>query len=1126
MAKLQKRRSHLFSDPGAEMIIQNGPTQTTILDTMVGVGDFVLLDPLTEDAFINNLKKRFDTDNIYTYIGKVVVSMNPYKKLPLYSPEKIKEYQGMNIYEVLPHIYSIADDAYRSMRDRNRDQCVIISGESGSGKTEASKVVMQYVAAVCGKGVEVDKVKEQLLQSNPVLEAFGNAKTNRNDNSSRFGKYMDIEFDFKGDPIGGVITNYLLEKSRVVSQAKGERNFHIFYQLLSGGTDVLIEELGLDRDPEKYFFLNQTNVKRIADVDDKENFAITQKAMQVIGFTDEEILSTYKLVAGILKLGNIQFEAYTTENGTEGVKITNQEDLDAVCELFVCERHEMMHALTKRTVHGGRNEKVTTALDSTQAYYARDALCKATYDRVFSWIVKTINQSIRVSSHSGRKVMGVLDIYGFEIFEHNRFEQFIINYCNEKLQQIFIELTLREEQHEYVVEGIEWTHVDYFNNIAICELVEKDHAGILAMLDEECLRPGDKTDKTFLTKMNDSSYICGHDHFESRDKTKADKSLDRDCFRLKHYAGAVTYSVDGFIDRNNDLLFRDLSQLMYSCKNQLTKEMFPEGNPALMGMKRPSTAGSQFKRNDGKDPALGGKMEASARSRPVTAAYQIKSSVAELMKNLLAKDPNYIRCIKPNELKKSNEFDEALVRHQARYLGLLENVRVRRAGFAFRQLFPSFLTRYKMLCPKTWPNWEGDYMDGVKELMKYLKFKPDEYAIGKSKIFIRDPRTLFDLEERRKRNMHQLATLIQKCFRGFSAEKKYKLMRASAILIEARFRGYTKRRDFLKMKEASTTITCHWRGYQAREELKKLKHQARCVWAANIIHKYYRGWKVRRDYRKMFKGNAAPKIISFMRKLVHVRYLERLKTQLPSMSPTDGSWPPSSSLHTETHQQLKTIFINWRAKRYRDKFDESGRKRIGEKVTTSDLFKDKKKNYPASVTEPFRGDYVQLRKNAKFKSKFNNSGEKNFAFADVVNKIDRKNGKFRQMLFLVTPTSILLMDQKTLESRSQIALSDIKGITVSPYSDYFIILHVKKGKESNKKGDFVINSSKLFEIITMLHRNIKQSTNEDIEVKVLDRFKLQFNGSQIQGTVSTQHADKSNPDPKVKRKGNHFDILA
>lgn len=1097
-AKLQKRRSHLFSDPTSEMLIQNGPSQTTILDTMVGVGDFVLLDPLTEDAFIENLKKRFAADNVYTYIGKVVVSVNPYKKLPLYTDEKIKEYQGMNIYEVMPHIYAISDDAYRSMRDRNRDQCIIISGESGSGKTEASKIVMQYVAAVCGKGVEVDKVKEQLLQSNPVLEAFGNAKTNRNDNSSRFGKYMDIEFDFKGDPIGGVITNYLLEKSRVVAQAKGERNFHIFYQLLAGGTDVLLGELELERDPEKYFFLNQSDVHRIADVDDKENFAITQKAMQVIGFSDEDILAAYKLVAGILKLGNVKFEAYTTENGTEGVKITDQEDLDAVCQLFDCERHEMMHALTKRTVLGGRNEKVTTALSSTQAFYARDALCKATYDRMFSWIVKTINQSIRVHTRGSKKVMGVLDIYGFEIFETNQYEQFIINYCNEKLQQIFIELTLREEQHEYVVEGIEWTHIDYFNNIAICELVEKDHAGILAMLDEECLRPGDVSDETFLNKLNSSDYISKHDHFESRNKNKADKTLERNSFRLQHFAGAVTYNVDGFIDKNNDLLFRDLSQLMFMCKHPLTKALFPDGNPSLLGMKRPATTGSQF-----------------------------KNSVAELMKNLLAKDPNYIRCIKPNELKKSNVFEEALVRHQVRYLGLLENVCVRRAGFAFRQLFSSFLTRYKMLCPKTWPNWEGDAKDGVQELMKYLKFKPEEYAMGRTKIFIRDPRTLFDLEERRKRNMHNLAILIQKCYRGFSAAKKYKIMKESAIKIEARFRGYVKRRDFLKMKDATTTITSHWKGYQARQELKKLKHEARCVWAANIIHRYYLGWKVRRDYRKKFKSNAAPKIIAFIKKLVHVRYLQRLKSQLPSMSPTDTSWPPSSSIHAEAHQELKKIFVAWRAKRYRDKFDEAARKKIGEKVTTSNLFKDKKKNYPASVPKPFKCDYVQLKNNAKFKAKFGKTPDRDFAFADVVTKIDRKNGKSREVLFMISPSSVILLDQKTIESKCQVPLSDIKSITCSPYSDYFFILHVKKGTTDGiKKGDFVFNSGKLFEIVTMLHRNIKQSTNEEVAVNVLDRFKLQFNGAQIQGTVCTQHADKSNPDPKVKRKGNRFDIMA
>ncbi|XP_022087036.1 unconventional myosin-Ib-like [Acanthaster planci] len=1078
------------------MARENGHSKT-ILDDMVGVGDCVLLDPLTEDAFVENLKLRFDADDIYTYIGSVVVSVNPYKKLPLYTLDKIQEYRGMNLYELPPHIYAIADDAYRDMRDKNRDQCVIISGESGAGKTEASKVVMQYVAAVCGKGKDVDLVKEQLLQSNPVLEAFGNAKTNRNDNSSRFGKYMDIEFDYKGDPIGGVITNYLLEKSRVVIQCKGERNFHIFYQLLSGGPQLLLEELGLERDPKCHHFLSQSGPQMASNINDKENFSITQKAMQIIGFSDEEILAIYQLLASILKLGNMEFEAYVTMNGTEGVKITNQDELDDVCDMLQCERHDVMHALTKRTVRGGKGDKVVTTLSASQAFYARDALCKAIYDRLFTWIVKTINESIRVKMGGRKKVMGVLDIYGFEIFERNGFEQFIINYCNEKLQQIFIELTLQQEQEEYIVEGIEWTHIDFFNNIPICELIDKNKAGILAMLDDECLRPGDVSDDTFLNRLNASQYIIGHKHYESRAKLKSDKTINHSSFRLQHYAGEVTYEVDGFIDKNNDLLFRDLSELMFKCEHMLLQEMFPEGNPQFGSNKRPPTTGFQF-----------------------------RLSVAQLMKNLLAKNPNYIRCIKPNDYKKSDVFDEKLVRHQVRYLGLMENVRVRRAGYAFRQPYEAFLKRYKMLCPSTWPNWRKQPQDGVREILTHLKVTREEYAFGRSKIFIRNPRTLFDLEERRHRRMEGLATLLQKIYRGWKAYSSFQLMRQSAILIETRFRGYKERKKYVETRNAAITITSFYRGHQARKEFRKRRYQAQCLWAANIVHKYFLGWKVRKEHRKRFRSNAAPKIVAFLQRCNHTRYLRRLQQHLPTMSPLDYSWPPCSVLHTKAHKQLKDIFVRWRAKQYRKRFDEPTRMRLGEKVTASILFKDKKTLYSKSVSRAFQGDYVRLRANAKYNKTYSATNEQHVVFADVINKINRGNGKMHSQLFVLTTSSFLMMDQKTLALKSRVPLADVAGFTVSPYCDGFVVLHLKKGSEHTKKGDFVILSDKAIELVTKFQRSIRTATNQDVSVKVTDRFPLDFNGTRVQATVCTQDANVSNPNPSIKRKGAKLEIMA
>ncbi|KAH0511664.1 Unconventional myosin-Ib [Microtus ochrogaster] len=406
--------------------------------------------------------------------------------------------------------------------------------EELSDLSEASKLVMSYVAAVCGKGAEVNEVKEQLLQSNPVLEAFGNAKTVRNDNSSRFGKYMDIEFDFKGDPLGGVIRNYLLEKSRVVKQPRGERNFHVFYQLLSGASEELLQKLKLERDFSRYNYLSLDSAK-VNGVDDAANFRTVRNAMQIVGFTDHETESVLEVVAAVLKLGNIEFKPESRVNGLDESKIKDKNELKEICELTSIDQLVLERAFSFRTVEA-KQEKVSTTLNVAQAYYARDALAKNLYSRLFSWLVNRINESIKAQTKVRKKVMGVLDIYGFEIFEDNSFEQFIINYCNEKLQQIFIELTLKEEQEEYIREDIEWTHIEYFNNAIICDLIENNTNGILAMLDEECLRPGTVTDETFLEKLNQ---VCAtHQHFESRmskcSRFLNDTTLPHSCFRIQH----------------------------------------------------------------------------------------------------------------------------------------------------------------------------------------------------------------------------------------------------------------------------------------------------------------------------------------------------------------------------------------------------------------------------------------------------------------------------------------------------------------------------------------------------------------------------------------------------------------
>ncbi|XP_077435972.1 unconventional myosin-Ib isoform X5 [Vanacampus margaritifer] len=1068
--------------------------KTSLLDNMIGVGDMVLLEPLSEHSFLENLRKRFDHNEIYTYIGSVVISMNPYRSLPIYSPEKVEEYRNRNFYELSPHIYALADEAYRSLRDQDKDQCILITGESGTGKTEASKLVMSYVAAVCGKGQEVNKVKEQLLQSNPVLEAFGNAKTVRNDNSSRFGKYMDIEFDFKGDPLGGVISNYLLEKSRVVKQPRGERNFHIFYQLLSGASDDTLKKLKLDRDFSKYNYLSLDSAV-VNGIDDATSFRTVKNAMQIVGFMEDEVQSVLELVAAVLKLGNIEFKPESRCNGTDESRVKDKNDLKEMCELLGIEQAVLERAFSYRTVEA-KVEKVSTTLNVAQAYYARDALAKNLYSRLFSWLVTRINESIKAQTKTRHKVMGVLDIYGFEIFEDNSFEQFIINYCNEKLQQIFIELTLREEQEEYIREGIEWTNIEYFNNAIICDLIENNQNGIMAMLDEECLRPGTVTDETFLDKLNT---VCAeHQHFESRlsknSKFLNDHSLPHSCFRIQHYAGKVLYCVEGFMDKNNDLLYRDLSQAMYKANHSLIKQLFPEGNPAKVNLKRPPTAGFQF-----------------------------KASVGTLMKNLQTKNPNYIRCIKPNDKKAPHIFTESLVCHQVRYLGLMENVRVRRAGYAFRQAYEPCLERYKMLCKRTWPHWRGPAREGVEVLMSDLQVPTEEFSYGRSKIFIRNPRTLFFLEERRRQCLQDLATLIQKIYRGWKCRTHFLLLKKSQIVVAAWYRRYAQQKKYQRIKSATTVVQSYTRGWQARKLLRELKHQKRCEEAATTIAAYWHGTQVRREYRKFFRANAGKKIYNFTIQRIMQKYFLGLKKTLPSISPIDKNWPARPYHFLDAaHTQLRTIFHFWRCKKYRSQFTEEKKAVYEEKLEASELFKDKKSLYPSSVSQPFKGDYLEISKNPKY-HKLNSCVEEKVLLADVVNKINRANGKGASRILLLTKKNVVLADQKTGQVKASVALPDVTSVSVSTQNDGFFALKLKEGSASAVKGDFLLSSEHLIETITKLHHfgSTASDDGEQLNIDISDEFLVQFKQDKV-CVKFIQGTPKNGNGASCKRKNNRL----
>ncbi|XP_034286414.1 unconventional myosin-Ig isoform X1 [Pantherophis guttatus] len=820
-----------------------------------GKADFVLLDQVTMEDFLENLKLRFEKGRIYTYIGEVVVSVNPYKPLSLYGKDAIEHYRGRELYERPPHLYAVADAAYKAMKRRAMDTCVVISGESGAGKTEASKYIMRYIAAITNPSqrAEVERVKNVLLKSNGVLEAFGNAKTNRNDNSSRFGKYMDINFDFKGDPTGGHISNYLLEKSRVLKQQPGERNFHAFYQLLLGASDAKLKSLHLVGDPMAYRFTKEGGSNNRSLESEKSNYQSVLDAMKVIGFTSEEINSVQKILAAILHLGNVNFICSGDEVAVEDPQLVSY-----LAELTSTEPESLLNTLLYRTVAAGGGEVIQKGHGCDEANYARDACAKAIYERLFCWIVTRINAIIAVKDydpriHGKNTVIGVLDIYGFEIFDNNSFEQFCINYCNEKLQQLFIELILQQEQQEYQREGIEWQHIEYFDNQIIVDLVEEPHKGIIAILDEACLTVGKVTDALFLESMDNR--LGKHPHYTSRKLNSSDKSMEygRD-FRIKHYAGDVTYSVEGFLDKNKDTLFQDFKRLLYNSADPILQEMWPEGKQSITEVTK----------------------------RPLTAATLFKNSIVALVDNLASKEPYYVRCIKPNDQKSPFLFDEERCRHQVSYLGLLENVRVRRAGFAYRQPYHRFLLRYKMTCEYTWPNHLMPSDGAATQALIEQHCFQDDVAYGETKIFIRTPRTLFSLEQERANLIPIIVLLLQKVWRGALARKRCRYLRAiytimsyykrhkvKSHLLELvqRFHGVRNMADYGKtvewpeppavltqFQEISKLIFCRWRARQLvtnipPSEMGQIKAK---VAAFDVLQDRRKNWGCCRNWRQNY----------------------------------------------------------------------------------------------------------------------------------------------------------------------------------------------------------------------------------------------------------------------------------
>lgn len=505
--------------------------------------------------------------------------------------------------------------------------------------------------------------------------------------------------------------------------------------------------------------------------------------MNVIGFTLEEQNDIYGIIASILHLGNIEFKDKVHEDNSKITSmIVDESVLTKAAKLLQVDENDLKFALTYRTIES-KSDVVISPLGTELSLSARDALAKAIYDRLFSWLVGRLNASMH--SSKCRNVIGILDIYGFEVFRINSFEQFCINFCNEKLQQLFIELTLRSEQEEYKREGIEWISVDFFDNKVICNLIEEKHMGIISILDEECLVPGETNDGTFLEKLN--YHLRDHPHYISHEKAPIhiQKTMGRSDFRLVHYAGDVTYNVNGFLEKNSDHLYRDLKKIVSKSNNLIVRHCFP---------------GSELQ----------------SSKRPLTAISQFCASLNGLMKILMCKEPSYIRCIKPNDLQLPNVFESQLVLHQVKYLGLMENLRVRRAGFAYRRLYETFLQRYKCLCKDTWPHFNGPAKEGVALLVKQLNFRPDEYCMGHTKIFIRFPKTLFETEDAYQKKLNDIVAIIQSHWKGRKQRQCYLAIRQNIISLQAHCRRFIAQQQAAKRRMAVIRIRYFIKGFITR----------------------------------------------------------------------------------------------------------------------------------------------------------------------------------------------------------------------------------------------------------------------------------------------------------------------
>ncbi|XP_020239201.1 myosin-11 isoform X1 [Cajanus cajan] len=817
-----------------------------------GVDDMTKLSYLHEPGVLQNLKTRYELNEIYTYTGNILIAINPFQRLPhIYDLHMMQQYKGAPFGELSPHIFAVADVAYRAMINEGKSNSILVSGESGAGKTETTKMLMRYLAFLGGRAAtEGRTVEQQVLESNPVLEAFGNAKTVRNNNSSRFGKFVEIQFDKSGRISGAAIRTYLLERSRVCQINDPERNYHCFY-LLCAAPQEEIEKYKLGS-PKTFHYLNQSKCYELDDMNDSLEYLATRRAMDIVGISQQEQEAIFRVVAAILHIGNIDFAKGKEVDSSIPKDDKAKFHLKTTAELLMCDTDGLEDALCKR-VMVTPEEVIKRSLDPQSAAVSRDGLAKTIYSRLFDWLVNKINNSIGQDSNS-KSLIGVLDIYGFESFKSNSFEQFCINFTNEKLQQHFNQHVFKMEQEEYTKEQINWSYIEFVDNQDVLDLIEKKPGGIIALLDEACMFPK-STHETFSNKL----YQTFKNH-----KRFIKPKLSRTNFTISHYAGEVQYQSDQFLDKNKDYVVAEHQDLLSASKCSFVAGLFPPLPEETSKSSKFSSIGSRF-----------------------------KLQLQQLMETLSSTEPHYIRCVKPNNLLKPAIFENANIMQQLRCGGVLEAIRISCAGYPTRRAFFEFVNRFSLLAPEV-TEAQHDEKIVCQKILEKVRLKG--YQIGKTKVFLRAGQ-MAELDAQRAQVLghaaktiqqrirthqarkHYLAlrkktTYVQSLWRGRLALKLYQKMRreAAAVKIQKNIRRYDARKSYIKLHasvltlqtalraiaahkefsfrkqtKASIIIQARWRCHKAASYYKKLKKGAivtQCRWRGNVARKELRKLKM------------------------------------------------------------------------------------------------------------------------------------------------------------------------------------------------------------------------------------------------------------------------------------------